>query len=92
MFLLTEEGKREGAYAVKDFSGERVLFLFEQSDDAERYAMQLEDNEGVQMEVVEVDEDVARKACEEYNYKCTVITANDIVIPPEQENDPIQED
>ena len=44
------------------------------------------------MEVVEVDEDVAIKACEVYNYKYTVITANDIVIPPEQENDPIQED
>lgn len=92
MYLLTEEGKREGAYAVKDFTGDRVLFLFEEEDDAERYAMQLEDNEGVEMEVVEVDEDVAIKACEVYNYKYTVITANDIVIPPEQENDSIQED
>jgi hypothetical protein len=92
MYLLTEEGKREGAYAVKDFAGDRVLFLFEQEDDAERYAMQLEDNEGVEMEVVEVDEEVAIKACEVYNYKYTVITADDIVIPPEQEHDSLQED
>ena len=27
MYLLTEEGKREGAYAVKDFTGDRVLFF-----------------------------------------------------------------
>ena len=92
MYLLTEEGKREGAYAVKDFAGDRVLFLFEQEDDAERYAMQLEDNEGVEMEVVEVNEEVAIKACEVYNYKYTVITADDIVIPPEQEHDSLQED
>ena len=41
MYLLTEEGKREGAYAVKDFAGDKVLFLFEEEDDAARYAMQL---------------------------------------------------
>ena len=93
MFLLTlRDSKEDGAYAVQNRYGEKVLFLFEEEDDAERYAMQLEDNEGVEMEVVEVDEDVAIKACEVYNYKYTVITANDIVIPPEQENDPIQED
>ena len=86
MYLLTEEGKREGAYAVKDFAGDRVLFLFEQEDDAERYAMQLEDNEGVEMEVVEVDEEVAIKACELYNYKYTIITPEDIVIPPSQDD------
>ena len=82
MFLLTEEGKREGAYAVKDFSGERVLFLFEQSDDAERYAMQLEDNEDAEMDVVEVDDALAIITCKRYNYKYAVVTPNDIVIPP----------
>lgn len=92
MYLLTEEGKREGAYAVKDFAGDKVLFLFEEEDDALRYAMQLLDSESVEMEVVEVDEDVAIKACEVYNYKYTVITANDIVIPPKQEHDSVQED
>ena len=83
MFLLTLRDKKdEGAYAVPDMYGDKVLFLFEQEDDAERYRMQLEDNDQVEMEVVEVDEEVAIKACEMYNYKYTIITPNDIVVPP----------
>ena len=44
MFLLTlRDKKQEGAYAVQNKNGEKVLFLFEEEDDAERYAMQLEE-------------------------------------------------
>jgi len=86
MWLLTEEGRREGAYAVKDIANEKVLLLFEQEDDASRYCMLLEDNEYVGMEIVEVDEEVAIKACEVYNYKYAVITPNDFVIPPKQDD------
>ena len=91
MWLLTEEGRREGAYAVKDNDGEKVLFLFQEEDDAERYRMQLEDNEDVGMEVVEVDEEVAIKACEMYNYKYAIINPNDFVMPPRQD-DSVQKD
>ena len=86
MWLLTEEGRREGAYAVKDIANEKVLLLFEQEDDANRYCMLLEDNEDVGMEIVEVDEEVAIKACDVYNYKYAVITPNDFVIPPKQDD------
>ena len=42
MFLLTLKDRREdGAYAVQDALGEKVLFLFEEEDDAERYALSL---------------------------------------------------
>ncbi len=91
MWLLTEEGKREGAYAVKDIDGDKVLFLFENEDDADRYVMMLEDNEEIGMEVVEVDEQVAIKACEMYNYKYTIVTSKDFVIPPDK-NDTLQKD
>ena len=86
MWLLTEEGRREGAYAVKDINNEKILFLFEERDDAERYVMQLSVDEEVDMEVVEVDEEVAIKACEVYNYKYSIITPNDFVIPPLQDD------
>ena len=86
MWLLTEEGRREGAYAVKDIANDKVLLLFEQEDDASRYCMLLEDNEDVGLEIVEVDEEVAIKACEVYNYKYAVITPNDFVIPPKQDD------
>ena len=86
MWLLTEADKREGAYAVKDIAGDKVLFLFEQEDDAYRYCMQLVEQDDVDMDVVEVDEEVAIKACEVYNYRYTIITAKDFVIPPKQDD------
>ena len=91
MWLLTEQGSREGAYAVKDIANDKVLFLFEQEDDAERYRLQLEENEAGGMEIVEVEEEVAIKACEMYNYKYAIITNNDFVIPPLQD-DTVQKD
>ena len=54
MFLLTlRDSKEEGAYAVQNRYGEKVLFLFEEEDDAERYAMHLEEDEEAEMDVVE---------------------------------------
>ena len=83
MFLLTlKDRKDDGAYAVQNRYGDKVLFLFEEEDDAVRYALQLEDQEDAEMEVVEVDGDLAIRTCKMYNYKYAVITPNDIVIPP----------
>ena len=38
------------------------------------------------MAVVEVDAALAIKTCKMYNYKYTVITPDDIVIPPKNDN------
>ncbi len=91
MFLLTlKEKAEEGAYAVQDEYGDKVLFLFEREDDAERYAMQLHEQDEAEMAIIEVDGKVAIKTCKVYNYKYAVITPNDIVIPP-RVNDNISE-
>jgi hypothetical protein len=83
MFLLTlKDRKDDGAYAVQDQYGHKVLFLFEEEDDATRYALMLEDQEETEMEVVEVDDELAIKTCKMYNYRYAVITPDDIVIPP----------
>ena len=93
MFLLTlKDRKDDGAFAVEDDKGDKVLFLFEQEDDAERYAMMLNDNEGSEMIVIDVDGKLAIKTCRMYNYKYAVITPNDIVIPPRSSNDNLSED
>ena len=42
-----------------------------------------------EMEVIEVDDELAIKTCMRYNYKYSIITPNDFVIPPS--NDNIQE-
>jgi hypothetical protein len=87
MYLLTLQDKKDdGAYAVQDKNGHKVLFLFEEEDDAERYAMMLYDEEDADMNVVEVDDDLAIKTCRLYNYKYCVITPDDIVIPPKNDN------
>ena len=84
MFLLTlKERKEDGAYAVQNKMGEKVLVLFEEEDDANRYEMMLEeDEEPAEMEVVEVDAALAIRTCKLYNYKYSIVTPNDIVIPP----------
>ena len=83
MFLLAiRDRKDDGAYAVIDHNGDKVLFLFEEGDDATRYALMLEDQDESEMDVVEVDDALAIKTCRMYNYKYAVVTPNDIVIPP----------
>tara|TARA_B100001996_G_scaffold66310_1_gene48076 strand:+ start:909 stop:1175 length:267 start_codon:yes stop_codon:yes gene_type:complete len=86
MFLLTlRDSKDEGAYAVEDRHGHKVLFLFEEEDDALRYAMMLEDQDEKPMDVIEVDDELALKTCRVYSYKYAIITPDDIVIPPKND-------
>ena len=83
MYLLTiNERQDNGAYAVLNRYGEKVLFMFEEEDDAERYAMMLNDDEDADLNVIEIEDKVAIQTCKLYNYKYAVITPNDIVVPP----------
>jgi len=87
MYLLTLDKKQEnGAYAVLNRYGEKVLFMFEKEDDAERYRLMLESDEDKKMDVIEIDDALAISTCKMYNYKYAVITPNDIVIPPKNDN------
>ena len=87
MYLLTLKDRRDdGAYAVLNRYGEKVLFMFEEEDDAERYAMMLNDDENTDLNVIEIDDALAITTCKRYNYKYAVITPNDIVIPPKNDN------
>ena len=89
MYMLTICGKeREGAYSVQDEDGNHILYLFEKEDDAERYAMMLEDDQDYpEMHILEVESDIMIKTCQLHGYNYTVITANDIVIPPSIKHD-----
>ena len=85
MFILTIDGKeKEGAYSVANEIGEKVLYIFEEEDDATRYAMMLEEDEDKELVVVEIDDDLALKTCKINNYKYAVITPDDIIIPPKK--------
>ena len=93
MYLLTLKTRKEdGAYAVQDSQGDKVLFLFEEEDDADRYAMQLMADEDRSLSVVEIEEGLAIRTCRMYNYRYAVIKPEDIVIPPNKLDDNFSKD
>ncbi len=88
MYIITVHGKEnEGAFSVPDDDGEHILYLFEDEDDALRYAMMLEDEGSPDMHVIEVEDEVMIKTCQMHDYRYAVITQDDIVIPPATEHD-----
>jgi len=86
MFLITLKDQPDGVYSLISEEGEHVIFFFEEEDDADRYLMQLEQHEDHQdlpeMTVVEVDIDIASKVCEDKGYHYTVVTPDDVIVPP----------
>jgi len=88
MFILTVHGREEeGAYSVKDDDGEQILYLFEEEDDAIRYAMMLEEDGYPEMHIIEIDDEVMLTTCNIHGYQYSIITPNDIVIPPDTDHD-----
>ena len=88
MHILTISGREEeGAYSVVDDEGEKILYIFEQEDDAVRFAMMLEEDGSPEMHVIEIEDEVIIKTCEISGCKYTIITENDFVIPPKAEHD-----
>ena len=78
---------QEGAYAVMNEFGEKVVFMFEEQDDAYRYAEQLEAQGDPKMVVIHVKDNVAIAACERTGTRYTVIGKEDLVIPPPPKHD-----
>ena len=88
MYILTVLGKEEkGAYSVDNSHGERVLYIFEEEDDAIRYSLMLESGGAPKMHVMEVEDDVMLKTCDIHHYKYSIISHNDVVIPPKDIHD-----
>jgi len=87
MFILTVEGKEDlGAYSVVNESGDKILYLFEEKDDATRYAMQLEEEHDYpEMNIIEIEDDIMLKTCHIHECEYAIISKNDIVVPPETE-------
>jgi hypothetical protein len=88
MFIIAIKGREEsGAYCVTNEYGDQILYMFEEEDDATRFAMMLEIDRGYPpMRVLELDDEDILHACKENGYEYSVFTPFDFVIPPE-END-----
>ena len=46
--------------------------------------MMLEDDGAPEMHIIEVEDEVMVKTCEMHDYKYTIITKHDVVIPPKE--------
>ena len=89
MFILTVKGYEEdGAFALHDDNGERILLMFEDEDDADRYVGLMEVDDYPEMNIMEIDDAVAIKACEMHDFMYNIVTPEDIIVPPK--NDPIR--
>lgn len=82
MFVLTDI-ETGGIYAVNSKDRTKTVTVFEERDDAERYIALLnaEDYED-QLEVMEVDKEVIAINCNTYGYGYSVITKDDLIVPP----------
>lgn len=84
-YILTLNGKEsEGAYAVSSSDGGKILQIFEELDDAQRYIGLLEAEDYPHMAPYEIECEQAIAACENFGYNYTIITKDDIVIPPQE--------
>jgi|TARA_B100000073_G_scaffold268494_1_gene228107 hypothetical protein len=87
MFVLTDDATG-GVYAVKDDSdGRQVVTMFVDKDDAVRYYSLLEANGFARaLTVTEVESDVVKDNCAMHGYMFTIITPDDIIVPPPEED------
>lgn len=83
-FILTLKNKPEGVFSVIDRkNGEHIIPIFEEEDDAVRYAIQLEEDTATpELQIVEIDRELMIAACEEREQKYAIITVDDFLIPP----------
>jgi hypothetical protein len=86
MYILAIKGKEtEGAYAPS-FGDVNVLYLFQEQDDAERHSDLLLADDYPEMAVIEIDDDVALFTCKEHGYSYCIVTPEDIIIPPKEDD------
>ena len=81
MFILTEK-RSGGVYAVKNKQDIRTVHMFEQEDDAERYRDLLIADDSPALELLEIDVDAVAINCDKFGYAYSIVTKNDLILPP----------
>ena len=84
MYIITLEDHPDGVFSVFDALDDRVIPIFQEEDDAERYLMMMEDDPDYPpMQVVEMEDHVIIGACQERMQPFAIITPDDFLIPPD---------
>ena len=83
MYILTEK-RSGGVYAGFDnFDGHKLVQVFEEEDDAQRYLIHLEAQDYPdKLEVMEVDPEVVAINCNKFEYQYTIVSPDDFIVPP----------
>jgi len=82
MYVLSDI-KSGGIYAIKSKNRRKTVTVFEDYDDAERYAGQLEaEDYNDELEIIECDPTVISINCNTYGYTYLIIKKDDLLIPP----------
>ena len=84
MYIITLEDQPDGVFSVFDDAEDRVIPIWTEVDDAERYLMMMEeDPDYPPMLVVEMEDHVIIGACQDRGQKFSIITPDDFLIPPD---------
>jgi hypothetical protein len=84
MFILVDE-KTEGVYAVRTKDSKKVVQIFQEYDDAERYLGLLdarEDPEDEHLKIHEIELEIVIANCVQYGYSYGIIEPDELVVPP----------
>ncbi len=82
MYIITLEDQPDGVFSVFDEAEDRVIPIWTEVDDAERYLMMMEeDPDYPPMQVVEMEDHVIIGACQDRGQKFSIITPDDFLIP-----------
>jgi len=84
MFVITLKDNPQGIYSVFDEKEQRIVPIFVEEDDADRYVIQLEsDEENPELEVVETEPEQIIHACRAQGQKFSIISGDEFIIPPD---------
>ena len=85
MYVITLKDHPQGIYSVFDKNEDRVVPLFLDEDDAVRYVMALaEDDENPELQVLETEPEHIIHACRSQGQRYSVISPDDLIIPPDE--------
>lgn len=84
-YILTLKDVPQGVFSVIDkMSGDHIIPIFEEQDDCERYAEQLNDTDtDLELQIIEIQKELIIHACEEREQRYAIITVDDFIIPPD---------
>ena len=83
MFVLTVVDHPEGVFSLHDDDENRVIPIWTEVDDANRYLMMIQEEDYPDMQVVEMEDHVIIDACQQRGQKFSIITPDDFIIPPD---------